>query len=351
MISAGKGSLQIGTVVRLKGFDQPTHLNGARGTLEAWDKFTGHWEVEMLLTHARMFARPENVERHISEEERRRLTAIKLLGTPSPEEVADLREANISPVFDAPAIHQLLWQRPPSKGKGLLRSKDTLTGINKQADAGDVEFIEIGDVPCLVVGPVDYTAKAPVALLFHGYCEEIAANMLALARAYAECIAGRAIVPLEAPKASFILAHARALVKGIRPELGSGPLIVHGIFGGSIAAVQIASEQSQSAIKVSRCRLLVLEHGIASVDNVPGLVGVIGGLQNDPFGQALKLKMVRAPIILIRGTPEAAPYLTKDPVELVADKCPVTPLVLHEPSALTRDKLNLVPELRTAAWE
>merc|ERR1712046_223021 len=127
-----------------------------------------------------------------------------------------------------------------------------------------------------------------------------------LARAYIGTFGGQALVPLETPGTSQVLTQARMITDELLPELGDGPLIVHGVHTGSISAVQVAAEFSQPRQK-PRCCNLVLENGITSIDMIPGVLRAIGSVQNDPLGQALKLKLVRCPITLVRGKGEWKP--------------------------------------------
>mmetsp|Transcript_21816 Transcript_21816/g.68117 ORF Transcript_21816/g.68117 Transcript_21816/m.68117 type:complete len:186 (+) Transcript_21816:463-1020(+) len=177
--------------------------------------------------------------------------------------------------------------------------------------------------------------------------------MSRVARAYANSLGARVVLPVGAVKTSTILDRARALVAGLPVDFREAPLVVHGMFTGSIPAVQVAVEQSQHDVWASRCQVLVLEQGISSIDQIPGVVGVIGGVQNDPLCQEQKLRMARCHVVLVEGVREKGPLQHINVLDKVAACCPMPPTVLREDTCFA-DGLTgeeLLPDLRMAVLQ
>lgn len=324
------GQFAVGDSITLKGLKSAAHLNGLRGTLQFWDETNGRWEVEIMSTGEHVFVLPERMDRYDFDEPSRQ-QAVDLQASVSPRRVAELLRASIPGLFDAPQIGNLLW----GPEKSVVPTTRSVSGC---------ELEKIAGTECLVFGR-HLHPSSPTMILFRGRCSDVAADLTALARAYVLSVGTRVVVPLSYPKASQILAKSRALAAAVQKTLGSGPLGVHGIYTGSIPAVQVAAEGSQDGTGMPQCRLLVLEHGIASLAMVHGAEGVIGHSVNDPLTIASSLKLVRCPIVLVRGFKENFQHMSRafgsqlrgraaDPLQTLSDLCPLPPTILRETSSI-----------------
>jgi len=345
-VSAESVEYKPGSEVRLHRLERAAHLNGTRGKLLSFNDEMKIWEVQVSLTKERVFAHPSNLQPFISEEEHRRKALLARRQVPTKKQVEELRAASIDTIFDVPQVHKLIWGCSVEDGAAAVEVELAMV-------PDDAEVLEIGEVPCLVFGPPDITAKAPTTMIFHGCCEDVAASLGPLARAYASSTAGRAVVPIGTPKASQWLPWARGLVAGVVPELGFGPLIVHGIYTGSVPAVQVAAERSQQNAGNPECQLLVLENGVASASMIPGLIGIVGH-ESDPLGCAgdvAKLRLVCCPVALVRGTPKRMLFEEADHLSLLEGLCGALPTVIQQDSALNAHGDGLQPELAGIVME
>jgi len=173
------------------------------------------------------------------------------------------------------------------------------------------------------------------------------ADMAPLAQAYVASLDANVVVPIGAVKCSEVYPMVRAVFEHLPIAMKAGPLIVHGLHTGSIPAVQAAAERSQDDADAPVCRALVLENGVDCVSAIPGAVGVFGGVQNDPFSQLAKLRLVRCPVILVRGSREEVPFAQSDPMDALAGSCITAPARIDEGASFV-EGAELYPSLTTA---
>merc|ERR1719201_1342178 len=165
--------------------------------------------------------------------------------------------ADLPSWLDALQVSRLFW------GDGITNFAGGIRGVR---------FLEIGGTHCLVFGPeVAALPHAPTVVIFRGRCQDVVSEMSQVAQAYVANADMRVVLPLAMPKTSLVLKQARALIAGLPSELASGPLVVHGVYTGSIPAIQVAAESSLSGTRC--CHLLILENGISSFSQIHGAVG------------------------------------------------------------------------------
>jgi len=331
-----EGKFVEGDAVKIKGLQSATNLNGARAVLEVWDSTSGRWEVEVQSTSQRVNVKPVNLERFISEPERRRKALMARVN--SPRQLAALRSASINPIFDSPQMQQLIWGVPAT--------------LDSAAIPVGAKLATIGGSTCIIFRKelAGHDVAPPTVLLFTGRCDgDVLKEVVPLASAYQTSLGACVVVPVDPPKTSEVLGKTRSLVTALPSSVRMGSLAVHGSYTGSIPAVQVAAERSQHDSAVPLCRLLVLENGVLSADMIPKLSGLIGSIGNDPLGLAVKLKLIRCPIALVRGGADEIAFTKRDPVDMVAAACPHPPLILRDVSCVDDGGRELIPELRRAA--
>ena len=90
-----------------------------------------------------------------------------------------------------------------------------------------------------------------------------------------------------------------------------------------------------------------MEKGIASLAQIQGTAGVIGQNVSDPLALCAKLRLVRCPVVMIRGTtnPSVMAHVEADPLGMLAAACQYPPTVIDAASGIEDFKGTLRNEL------
>eukprot|EP00418_Pyrodinium_bahamense_P002404 CAMPEP_0179010518 /NCGR_PEP_ID=MMETSP0796-20121207/156_1 /TAXON_ID=73915 /ORGANISM="Pyrodinium bahamense, Strain pbaha01" /LENGTH=699 /DNA_ID=CAMNT_0020705801 /DNA_START=117 /DNA_END=2213 /DNA_ORIENTATION=+ len=328
--SMSSSPLLVGDIVRLRGAKDFPHLEGARAVLKNWDSLLQQWDVEVVSTQERTFVVPANLER-LTPEEERKVVSSSAWRPVTERELSALRDTEIETVYDHPQLLGYVW------GKTVVTMPQ------------GCEYAQLGGVPCALFGRnATGAAGTPIVLFFKGH-SEACALLEAMVDAYVKGLGAQVVVPFCSPKLSRCFASARAVATALPRVFGPGPLLVHGDNTGSILAIQIAAELSHPGM-LPRVWLLVLENAPPSLNWVPGVQGMLGCMSGDPLTLQSRLRLVRCPVVLVRGFEGSLPGAAgqKEPMDILAAACDTPATALRAASVLDEGG-GLCAEVQAAA--